>query len=139
MSESDTPKKGPPTKERAESSASDPGYRSRSQSRRSRRRKQQQGQKGQQQKKQQDTITEDRDEEDAQAGAVQQAPGINGPVSQAKQQRGEIPQKQVQKQDEGGGSDLSKQDGLKLRIELNLDIELELKAKINGDITLALL
>ncbi|KAL2853307.1 hypothetical protein BJY01DRAFT_207271 [Aspergillus pseudoustus] len=29
--------------------------------------------------------------------------------------------------------------GLKLRLELNLDIELELKAKIHGDLTLALL
>ncbi len=34
---------------------------------------------------------------------------------------------------------MMKQDGLKLRLELNLDIELELKAKIVGDITLALL
>jgi len=31
------------------------------------------------------------------------------------------------------------QDGLKLRLELNLDIEVELKAKIYGDLTLALL
>jgi hypothetical protein len=31
------------------------------------------------------------------------------------------------------------QDGLKLRLELNLDIEVELKASIHGDLTLALL
>jgi hypothetical protein len=31
------------------------------------------------------------------------------------------------------------QDGLKLRLELNLDIEVELKAKIYGDLTIALL
>lgn len=30
-------------------------------------------------------------------------------------------------------------DGLKLRLELNLDIEVELKAKIYGDLTIALL
>ncbi|CAL5874348.1 uncharacterized protein PFLUO_LOCUS8644 [Penicillium psychrofluorescens] len=30
-------------------------------------------------------------------------------------------------------------DGLKLRLELNLDIEIELKARITGDLTLALL
>ncbi|PYI05135.1 hypothetical protein BO78DRAFT_284303, partial [Aspergillus sclerotiicarbonarius CBS 121057] len=29
--------------------------------------------------------------------------------------------------------------GLKLRLELNLDVEVELKAKIHGDLTLALL
>ena len=41
----------------------------------------------------------------------------------------------------GGGeeSSMMDQDGLKLRLELNLDIEVELKAKIYGDLTLALL
>ena len=38
-----------------------------------------------------------------------------------------------------GQSELMEQDGLKLRLELNLDIEVELKASIHGDLTLALL
>ena len=47
-----------------------------------------------------------------------------------------------QKLETAGGKGESKmmdQDGLKLRLELNLDIEIELKAKIYGDLTLALL
>ena len=38
-----------------------------------------------------------------------------------------------------GKTDMMDQDGLKLRIELNIDIEIELKASIHGDLTLALL
>lgn len=37
------------------------------------------------------------------------------------------------------GNNPMDQDGLKLRIELNLDIEIELKASIHGDLTLALM
>ncbi|KAJ5814629.1 hypothetical protein N7474_006406 [Penicillium riverlandense] len=33
----------------------------------------------------------------------------------------------------------AKNDGLKLRLDLNLDIEVDLKARINGDLTLSLL
>lgn len=89
---------------------------------------------------------------------------MDGPVTYARAQRGEIPmrpgnpnqslktgnpnhpppedfgQQAMQPKEAGGGeSDLMKQEGLKLRIELNLDIEIELKAKIYGDLTLALL
>ena len=39
----------------------------------------------------------------------------------------------------GKGGDILDQDGLKLRIELNIDIEIELKASIHGDLTLVLL
>ena len=70
---------------------------------------------------------------------------MDGPVTKARADRGEIPgrgsnpnqQKQVQKQD-GKGS-LKDQDGLKLTLEANLDIEIELKASIRGDLTLSLL
>lgn len=72
---------------------------------------------------------EEDEEDDAKAGAMQ-APRTGNPKQASKTGKG----------DEGGGeSEMLKKDGLKLRIELNLDIELELKAKICGDITLALL
>lgn len=74
---------------------------------------------------------------------------MDGPVTHARAQRGELPlrggkannQGKGEKKKEGGGQseEMMKQDGLKLRLELNLDIELELKASIRGDITLALL
>ena len=35
--------------------------------------------------------------------------------------------------------ELSKSDGLKLRLELNLDVEIELKARLKGEVVLALL
>ena len=70
---------------------------------------------------------------------------MDGPVTYARAMRGEIPMrpgnpeqklKTAKKSEE---SNLMDQDGLKLRIELNLDIEIELKARIHGDLTLALL
>lgn len=72
---------------------------------------------------------------------------MNGPVTYARAMRGEIPMRpgkpnqQLATGPDGKGqdSDLMDQDGLKLRIELNLDIEIELKATIHGDVTLALL
>ena len=74
---------------------------------------------------------------------------MNGPVTYAKAQRGEIaPRRGNTNQSLATGSgnkgdddskDPMDQDGLKLRIELNLDIEIELKAKIHGDLTLALM
>ena len=94
-------------------------------------------------------------EEAAEAGAM--APfdrigpdetSMDGPVTYARAQRGEIPMRQgtndgkglqTGKKGESGESEMMKKDGLKLRLELNLDIELELKASIRGDITLALL
>jgi hypothetical protein len=78
--------------------------------------------------------------------------GMMGPVTYARMMRGEIPwrgppprqpynttQGVDAKLDGAGGKDPMDQDGLKLRIELNLDIEIELKASIHGDLTLALL
>ena len=70
---------------------------------------------------------------------------MDGPVTHARAMRGEIPVRPgnpKQKLETAGGKGESKmmdQDGLKLRLELNLDIEIELKAKIYGDLTLALL
>lgn len=40
---------------------------------------------------------------------------------------------------QGGGGDKGKSDTLRLRLDLNLDIEITLKAKIHGDLELALL
>lgn len=77
---------------------------------------------------------------------------MNGPVTYARAQRGEIPNRSTnpndpyymnyanpaeQKQQGGGG--LEEQEGLKLKLEANLEIEVELKASIRGDLTLSLL
>jgi hypothetical protein len=75
---------------------------------------------------------------------------MDGPVTYARAMRGEIPMRgappsQPYETTQGvdakpsGQADIMEQDGLKLRIELNLDIEIELKASIHGDLTLALL
>lgn len=73
---------------------------------------------------------------------------MNGPVTYAKAQRGEIPMRegnpnqQLATGPDGGNkkeSGMMDQDGLKLRLELNLDVEIELKATIKGDLTIALL
>ncbi|KAL8906185.1 MAG: hypothetical protein Q9171_006368 [Xanthocarpia ochracea] len=140
----------------SDTDTSDPGYRSRSQSRRARRRKNQQNQqKPQQQQKQKQALQSVEEQEDeAEAGAMQPFEHIgpaetsmDGPVTYARAQRGEIPKRpgnpnQELKTGPNGGKDGSKmmeQDGLKLRLEINLDVEIELKASLKGDITLALL
>ena len=73
-----------------------------------------------------------------------------GPVTYARMIRGEIPWRgpppsqpietaqPIDSKDSSGKNPMD-QDGLKLRIELNLDIEIELKASIHGDLTLALM
>lgn len=149
-----------------DSESSDPGYRSRSQSRRARRRKtsQQQSSQAQAQSKQSLPAV---DEESQQQQQQQQASSsandensmqpfefigpdstsMDGPVTYARAQRGEIPKRpgnpnQQLKTGPQGSKEESKmmeQDGLKLRLELNLDVEIELKATIKGDLTLALL
>jgi septal ring factor EnvC (AmiA/AmiB activator) len=67
---------------------------------------------------------------------------MEGPVTHARAMRGEIPARGGEvnapyKQEKLGS--LDKQDGLKLKIEANLDVEIELKASIRGDLTLCLL
>ena len=74
---------------------------------------------------------------------------MDGPVTYARAMRGEIPMRQGnpnqalatgQSPDaQAGGKSLMDEEGLKLKLELNLDIEIELKARIHGDLTLALL
>ncbi|KAL8678832.1 MAG: hypothetical protein Q9186_004856 [Xanthomendoza sp. 1 TL-2023] len=134
----------------------DPGNRSRSQSRRARRRKNQQAQQKQaQQQSKQALPSVSEDENEAQAGAMQpferigpDETSMDGPVTYARAMRGEIPMRPGKpsqglmtgpKGRRNEESKLMEQDGLKLRIEINLDVELELKASLRGDITLALL
>lgn len=155
------PTAAPPQKNKqanqSDTDTSDPGYRSRSQSRRARRRKSQQGQQSQQQpqKQKQALPSVSEDEDEAKAGAMQPFSRIgpaetsmDGPVTHARAQRGEIPKRagnpnqELKTGPKGGkdeGSKMMEQDGLKLRLEINLDVELELKASLRGDITLALL
>ena len=61
-----------------------------------------------------------------------------GPVTYARAQRGEIP-RQVAQQGDEGYKDIKDENGLKLRLELNLDVEIELKASLKGEVVLALL
>lgn len=147
-----------------DSESSDPGYRSRSQSRRARRRKtsQQQSSQAQAQSKQSlPAVDEESQQQQQQASASANdensmqpfefigpdSTSMDGPVTYARAQRGEIPKRpgnpnQQLKTGPQGSKEESKmmeQDGLKLRLELNLDVEIELKATIKGDLTLALL
>lgn len=69
---------------------------------------------------------------------------MEGPVTYARAQRGEIPLRPGNPNQKLGTAEatsksIDDQDGLKLKLELNLDIEVELKASIHGDLTLALL
>ncbi|KAF2143280.1 uncharacterized protein K452DRAFT_357629 [Aplosporella prunicola CBS 121167] len=70
---------------------------------------------------------------------------MDGPVTHARAMRGEIPMRgtnpnQPYKVDsEEKKSALDEQDGLKLKLEANLEVEIELKASIRGDLTLSLL
>jgi hypothetical protein len=146
---------------------SDDGYRSRSQSRRRRRQNQRQRQatsKAGGGGANADSMTAVQEEEDlgtqpqlnnpATQDTTEMQPfehikppsqSMDGPVTYARAQRGEIPmrgggQPQNLPQQQGkGDSDILAQDGLKLRLELNLDIEVELKASIHGDLTLAVM
>ncbi|KAJ9299067.1 hypothetical protein DTO271G3_3309 [Paecilomyces variotii] len=71
---------------------------------------------------------------------------MDGPVTYARAQRGEIPMREgnpnqsLQTADnEKKQTSIDDEEGLKLKLELNLDVEVELKASIHGDLTLALL
>jgi hypothetical protein len=144
---------------------SDDGYRSRSQSRRRRRQNQRQRQaasKAEGGGGTADSMTAVQEEDEglhtrlnnpATQDTTEMQPfehikppsqSMDGPVTYARAQRGEIPMRgggqlenMPQKQDKS--SDILAQDGLKLRLELNLDIEVELKASIHGDLTLAIM
>ncbi|KAL8849187.1 MAG: hypothetical protein Q9221_005813 [Calogaya cf. arnoldii] len=157
MSSSETTPQKTKQAYQSDTDTSDAGYRSRSQSRRARRRKSQQNQQkqGQSQKQKQPLQSVEEQEDEAEVGAMQPFNNIgpdetsmDGPVTYARAQRGEIPKrpgnpnqelKTGPKGGKDGGSKMMEQDGLKLRLEINLDVEIELKASLRGDITIALL
>jgi len=76
---------------------------------------------------------------------------MDGPVTYARAMRGEIPNRSTNPNDpyyagyanqdvqQKSGGGLDEQEGLKLKLEANLEIEVELKASIRGDLTLSLL
>lgn len=70
---------------------------------------------------------------------------MDGPVTHARAMRGEIPMRGTNPNQpyrmpqEKAKSALDEQDGLKLKLEANLEVEIELKASIRGDLTLSLL
>jgi hypothetical protein len=70
---------------------------------------------------------------------------MDGPVTHARAMRGEIPmrgtdpnQPYMMQPQQKNKDDLDEQEGLKLKLEANLDVEIELKASIRGDLTLSL-
>ncbi|KAF2404911.1 hypothetical protein EJ06DRAFT_525478 [Trichodelitschia bisporula] len=71
---------------------------------------------------------------------------MDGPVTHARAMRGEIPVRgsdpnqpyYMPKVPFGGTGGESEKDGLKLKVEANLEVEIELKASIRGDLTLCL-
>jgi len=69
---------------------------------------------------------------------------MDGPVTKARAMRGEIPMRGTDPNQpyrmpqEQQKSSLDDTDGLKLKLEANLEIEIELKASIRGDLTLSL-
>lgn len=70
---------------------------------------------------------------------------MDGPVTKARAMRGEIPMRgsdpnqPYRMPEEKQKSALDDTDGLKLKLDANLEIEIELKASIRGDLTLSLL
>lgn len=70
---------------------------------------------------------------------------MDGPVTAARAMRGEIPMRGTDPNQpyrmpaEKYESKLDDTDGLKLKLEANLDVEIELKASLRGDLTLSLL
>jgi len=70
---------------------------------------------------------------------------MDGPVTHARAMRGEIPMRgtdpnqpyRMEPEKKSGGG-IDDQEGLKLKLEANLEIEIELKASIRGDLTLSL-
>ncbi|KIW06456.1 uncharacterized protein PV09_02899 [Verruconis gallopava] len=69
---------------------------------------------------------------------------MDGPVTRARAMRGEIPMRGTDPNQpyrmptEKYKSKLDDTDGLKLKLEANLDVEIELKASLRGDLTLSL-
>ncbi|KAH7061227.1 hypothetical protein B0J12DRAFT_646997 [Macrophomina phaseolina] len=69
---------------------------------------------------------------------------MDGPVTHARAMRGEIPMRGTnpnqpyRMEPQQQKSSLDDTDGLKLKLEANLEVEIELKASIRGDLTLSL-
>jgi hypothetical protein len=70
---------------------------------------------------------------------------MDGPVTKARALRGEIPMRGTDPnqpyrmdQHQAKKGTLKDQEGLKLKLEANLEVEIELKASIRGDLTLSL-
>lgn len=71
------------------------------------------------------------------SGSSSALKGVDYQRQQQQQQQQQMQQQQQQQpQEQGGGG---KSDTLKLRLDLNLEIEIQLKARIHGDLELALL
>lgn len=69
-----------------------------------------------------------------------QGQDTSGKAVQARQPPGQtISSKDKQPAAKEKKKDIDEQDGLKLKLDVNLDIEVDLKARIHGDLTLALL
>lgn len=62
--------------------------------------------------------------------------GVGGALGGVTNTLGSVTNNAVDQQGDGGGG---KSDTLRLRLDLNLDIEIQLKARIHGDLELALL
>ncbi|KAL4751240.1 hypothetical protein BDW72DRAFT_173953 [Aspergillus terricola var. indicus] len=83
------------------------------------------------------------DEEDEDQGKAVQAYKPNGQSISSRDQGGQNISQKINNGNISRAPDSKKtiddQDGLKLKLDVNLDIEVELKARIHGDLTLALL
>lgn len=90
-----------------------------------------------------DDYYDDEDEEDEDQGKAVQAYQPNGQSISSRDQGGQNVRQKINNGNISRAPDSKKtiddQDGLKLKLDVNLDIEVELKARIHGDLTLALL
>ncbi|KAL4995922.1 hypothetical protein BDV10DRAFT_173606 [Aspergillus recurvatus] len=90
-----------------------------------------------------DDYYDDEDEEDEDQGRAMQAYQPNGQSISSRDQGGVNMSQKINNGNISRAPDSKKtiddQDGLKLKVDVNLDIEVELKARIHGDLTLALL
>ncbi|KAL4763359.1 uncharacterized protein BDW70DRAFT_131557 [Aspergillus foveolatus] len=90
-----------------------------------------------------DDYYDDEDEEDEDQGKAVQAYKPNGQSISSRDQGGQNISQKINNGNISRAPDSKKtiddQDGLKLKLDVNLDIEVELKARIHGDLTLALL
>ncbi|CEN62697.1 hypothetical protein ASPCAL09329 [Aspergillus calidoustus] len=72
-------------------------------------------------------------------GAMQRYQGTTSRHVSTTMDNGQISQQEVSEKSQVQDLEPRESSGLKLRLDVNLDVEVELKAKIRGDLTLALL